>query len=136
MLREYFSSLRPPFSSIHLAFISSTPFAPRNMQVLLQFHFTSLDMKVGEAKGKKKSRKMKTSASSVSAPFQHFWCRLTLRSVRGNDLSLQQGLRRGRLPLPRGRDYEFCLPLPCQLPKITQWEQPSSLSLKACKSKP
>lgn len=41
------------------------------------------------------SRKMKTSASSISAPFQSCRCRLTLRFVRGNDLSLLQGLRRG-----------------------------------------
>lgn len=41
---------------------------------------------------------MKTSVCSLSAPFQSFWCCLPLRFVKGNDLSLLQGLRRGLAP--------------------------------------
>lgn len=109
---------------------------PPNTQVLLKLYVRSFQIKVGKENKKLFFKENEDTSLLASTRLQSCGCCPTRRFVRGNDLSLLQGLRRGpRAPLPSGTDWERSVFL-CQLPKITQWEQPSSLSLKACKSKP
>lgn len=94
-------------------------------------------MKVGGKKKHHTLRKIKTSAFFAFAPFSG-WCCLTLEICKRTWFKFttkltQRPARHYHIVLPAN---SVCLPLGCQVLKIVQWEQSSSLSLTAYKSEP